>query len=441
MILSADTANSVADAEPVNEGATSTGKLGVGASIALNITPDTTSSTIGDTSTLSDASDVTLSAIGTYTETTTAVNGAMATDGTGIGISAAIAIVNNSATATVGALSNPLVISGAFSSTATQTDTVTTSSDGKAAGTNAVGIAIGVGVSTDSATAMTSQSITAGGAVSFMASSEATTSALASASAAGGSPMDNSSGKNVDGQVSDQMSFGDNQAMNSGSQGAPSGHEGAAAQNSSGTSVSLAGGIGVNIATNESSATLAPNLVVNAGGLLTLSSANTTGANATADGSATGTSKVGVGVAIALNLVKATNDAEIAAGDNVTAAGVTISALMAGDGTPMDSFGAKATSGASAGNVAVAGSLAINIVQANSATASIDSTSTVNAGGMPVMILSADTANSVADAEPVNEGATSTGKLGVGASIALNITPDTTSATIGDTSTCPMRRT
>ena len=103
-----------------------------------------------------------------------------------------------------------------------------------------------------------------------------------------------------------------------------------------------------------------------------MSSANTTGANATADGSATGTAKVGVGVAIALNLVKATNDAEIAAGDIVTAAGVTISALMAGDGTPMDSFGAKATSGASAGNVAVAGSLAINIVQANSATASID---------------------------------------------------------------------
>ena len=142
-----------------------------------------------------------------------------------------------------------------------------------------------------------------------------------------------------------------------------------------------------------------------------------------------------MGVAIALNLVKATNDAEIAAGDMVTAAGVTISALMAGDGTPMDSFGAKATSGASAGKVAVAGSLAINIVQANSATASIDSTSTVNAGGDPVMVLSADTANSVADAEPVNEGATSTGKLGVGASIALNITPDTTSSTIGDAAT------
>ena len=106
---------------------------------------------------------------------------------------------------------------------------------------------------------------------------------------------------------------------------------------------------------------------------------------------------------------------------------------MAGTGTPMDSFGAKATSGASAGKVAVAGSLAINIVQANTASASIDSTSTVNAGGMPVMILSTDTATSVADAEPVNEGATSTGKLGVGASIALNITPDTTSAMIGDT--------
>ena len=200
--------------------------------------------------------------------------------------------------------------------------------------------------------------------------------------------------------------------------------------------MSLAGGIGVNIATNASSATLAPNLVINAGGLLTLSSANTTGANATADGSAAGTgtstASDSVGVAIALNLVKATNNAEIAADDMVTANGVTVSALMAGTDTPMDSFGAKATSGASAGKVAVAGSLAINIVQANSATASIDSTSTVNAGGDPVMVLSADTANSVADAEPVNEGATSTGKLGVGVSIALDITPDTTSSTIGD---------
>ena len=55
---------------------------------------------------------MTLTPIGTYTETTTAVNGAMAADGTGIGISAAIAIVNNSTMATLGALSNPLVISG-----------------------------------------------------------------------------------------------------------------------------------------------------------------------------------------------------------------------------------------------------------------------------------------------------------------------------------------
>ena len=270
-------------------------------------------------------------------------------------------------------------------------------------------------VVSDEATANTAQSIHAGGAVSFIASSAATSTATASATSAGGQQSDAKSGSNVDGQVGDEVTYGNTQATDNGSQGVPSGTKAPAAQNSSGTTVSLAGGIGVNIATNESSATLGQSLTVTAGGPLTLSSANTTGANASADGSATGTASVGVGVAIGLNLVKATNTAEIAAGDTVSAKGVILSAVMAGTGTSTDSFGAKASSGASAGNVAVAGALAINIVQANTAAAMIAGTATVNAGGGAVTITAVDTATSVADAEPVNEGATSTGKLGVGA--------------------------
>ena len=100
---------------------------------------------------------------------------------------------------------------------------------------------------------------------------------------------------------------------------------------------------------------------------------------------------MGVGVAIALNLVKATNTAEIAAGDTVSAKGVSLSAVMAGSGSPTDSFGAKASSGASAGKVAVAGALAINIVQANAASATIAGTATVNAGGGAVTITATDT--------------------------------------------------
>ena len=136
-----------------------------------------------------------------------------------------------------------------------------------------------------------------------------------------------------------------------------------------------------------------------------------------------------------LNVVKSTNTATIGAGDTIHAQGVTLSATMA-DGQPTHNFSAKASSGASAGKVAVAGALAIDIVRENSATASIQGPGTaVEAGGGPVSLTATNTSASTADAEPVNEGATSSGSLGVGASVALNIVPNTTSATIEDGAT------
>ena len=245
---------------------------GFGASVAVDVVTATTTAALQDGASLTGAGNLVLSATGSHTVTTTAVNGAAATggSGTGIGITAAVAIVNNSTVATLGTASSPLAITGALSATATQTDVVMTSANGKAAGSNGVGIAIAVNVVTDSATASTAQSIKAGGAVTFAASSNAASTATATATAAGGQQSDGKSGSDVDSQVSDQVSYGDTQASNSGSQGAPAGTKAPAAQNSSGTTVSLAGGIGVNIATNESSATLAQNLTVTAGGPLTL---------------------------------------------------------------------------------------------------------------------------------------------------------------------------
>ena len=174
----------------------------------------------------------------------------MASDGTGIGISAAIAIVNNSTMATLGTASGPLVITGAFSATATQTDVVTTSANGKAAGTNAVGIAIGVNVVPgDTATASTARSIEAGGTVTFMASSINPVTVSATATSAGGQQSDNSSGSDVNGQVDNQMSYGNTESSDSGSSGSTDGAAAPSASTSDG-SVSLAGAVGANVVNN-----------------------------------------------------------------------------------------------------------------------------------------------------------------------------------------------
>jgi hypothetical protein len=424
-LTATDTADSVADAEPENEGATSTGKLGVGASIALNITPDMTSATVGNSASLSDVSDVTLMATGTYTETTTAVNGAKATDGTGIGISAAIAIVNNGTMATLGTASSPLVMTGALEAMATQTDTVTTSANGKAAGGNAVGIAIAVNVvPADAATASTARSIEAGGAVKLVASSINPVTGTAMATAAGGQQSDTTPGSDVNSQVDNQMSFGDTEAANSGSSGSTDGATAPSASSSDGK-VSLAGAVAVNVVNNQATATILNSLTVTAGGLLTVSSANTTGATASADGSATGSGSAGIGVAVALNVATVVNTATIGTNDMIDAQGLDVTALMAGSNNPTHTISATATSGAGAGTdgaskVGVAGAVAINVVTTDKTMATIGTGSTASAGSGDITFGAQSTEADTANATSMASGS----EVGVGASLALNILLD-----------------
>ena len=353
--------------------------------LRLNITPDSSSATIANGAALSDASSLTLAATGTYSETTTAVNGAMASDGTGIGISAAIAIVNNTTLATLGTASGPLVISGALSATATQTDVVTTSANGKAAGTNGVGIAIGVDVVPgDTATASTERSIQAGGAATFAASSINPVTVTATATSAGGQQSDNSSGSNVNGQVNNQMTYGNNQAANSGSSGSTDGAQPPSASTSDGQ-ISLAGAVGVNVVNNQATAAIGDSLTVTAGGVLALSSANTTGATATADGSATGSGSAGIGVAVALNVATVVNTATIGTNDTINSQGLSVTTLMAGTNSTTHTISAMATAGAGAGTdgaskVGVAGAVAINVVRTDKTAATVSAGASVNAG-------------------------------------------------------------
>jgi hypothetical protein len=127
--------------------------------------------------------------------------------------------------------------------------------------------------------------------------------------------------------------------------------------------VGVAAALAINVSRSEAVAEIPSGITITAGGLLTLESSNNMDASALADGSATeGSIDTAVGVAVAINVAHMTNQATVAGGANVTADGVHLSATMkdvGGDATHR--FGAKATSGASGGDVGVAGSFALNV--------------------------------------------------------------------------------
>src|SRR5262249_25531294 len=129
-----NTTTETAEAKPGGSGATTEGVLGIGASVAVNVVTARTSAAIQDGAVLEGASDLTLTATGSHTVTTTADNGAEATgeSGLGAGISAAIAVVNNSTTANLGTALSELDLSGDLEATAEHTDVIDTTADGKA---------------------------------------------------------------------------------------------------------------------------------------------------------------------------------------------------------------------------------------------------------------------------------------------------------------------
>ena len=96
-----------------------------------------------------------------------------------------------------------------------------------------------------------------------------------------------------------------------------------------------------------------------------------------------------------------------------------------------DQFVTQATSGASGTNVGIAGSVAANIISAGSSAAiSNGATVTIDTGGTGALAVTSDNEMATsATAAPVGTGA-SGGKVGVGASVALNTITETSSASI-----------
>jgi hypothetical protein len=445
-------------------GGTGGGALGVGAAVALTIATNSTLADLQNTAQLTGADNLTFTAGSTDVVSTNAVSGSSG-GSMSISPSVGISVVNNTTEAQVGTpgANNTLSVSGAFSATATHTAQTSTAvgADSAAGGTASVGASIALGFVTDQTTATTDRSITAtGGGVTFEADGSAASVVSSIASASGGPTNTQESGEtdsgpadgseaasgsdtadpnSVDGENAQARDFADNESNvtdskgNSVSAGNTKSDAKTPAASTSDGSVTVAAAVAVNIVSSTADATIPSGLTITANGPLIVNANNDTGdpANvvsgdsANAWGTDAGTAEVGVGAAVALNLVSASAQATIGA-STINADGVTVNAGMLLP-SPMNVFLALAVSGAGATDIGVAGAVAIDIIN-NTSNALIDSNASVTANGGDVSVTSLNNATVTTLAQPA--GAATGTSLGLGASLALSIVTDTTSAEI-----------
>ena len=442
--LSADNRSAVsAKALPVETGA-SGGKVGIGVSAAINIVANRSIAELENNVVLTGAGAVTLAASGKFTTEAEAKAGAKG----GVSITPALALNLASSTTTARLGTGATLVAGSVSVAAAQQSTTSTIASAKAAGGDvAIGASLALALVSDQVLATTARSLTTTGAVRFSAEGKSvgTLSAEASASGAKGADDDGkaSGEKDVDGKVDDQLAdakgkqdkagVGDSAQKNKA--GTDVANKDARSAKSSEGKVSVAAAVAVNVETSNVTASVADGVVIDAGGSLTLASANTTSGKASADGSAVGEggsqSQVGIGVAVAVNVVDKTNLAQLGKAAH-KANGVTISATQFGDpaSPDADAYETSATSGAGGSKVGVAGSLALNLITVRT-TAEIASGASVDARSGTSKIVADQRIAATAKAAPSGNGA-SGGKVGIGASVALNLITDSTSALLPD---------
>ncbi len=442
--LSADNRSGItATALPTEAGVVG-GKVGVGVSAAINIVANRAIAELADDATLAGTGARTLSANGLFTAEAEAKAGSAG----GISITPALGLnlVSNTTTARLG--SGATLSAGSVSLSAVQQSSVTTKASAKAAGESvAVGAALALALVNDAVSATTARSITTTGAVSFTAEGKSSGELSAEAGAAGAkAAKDDGSAdgeKDVDGKVDDQLTAAktkqDDAKVGDADQKAKTdadvtGDDGKAKRSAKTEEgkVSVAAAVAVNVTESTVTAVVPDGVAISAGGSLTIASANTTGGKITADGSAT-KAEIAIGVAVAVNAVEKTNTARLGIATHA-ANGVTVKATQFGSNPAnpdVDVYEATATSGAGGGKVGIAGSLALNLIKAQTS-AEIAGGASVNAGSGASAITADQRITASASALPTATGGASGGKVGIGASVALNLITDTTEATLSD---------
>ncbi len=449
------------------KGTDDSAKVGVGASLGVNVGVNTTVGDVGDKAVLTGGKDFGLNATADHTLTTEVTGGAA---GAKVAVTPLVAatIAVNTTTARLGESPTAIGISGEYSSTADHKGSATTTATGQTEGSSvAVGASIGLTVATDTVVAEIDRDVTATDGVEVNAKSVAKSSTTATASVAGGEKAKDDgsapapgggagSGKSVDEKVADQQTKATDAGKKTADKApeAPTPAAGNSASNklqenkdnqpppkgeTSEGGVSVAAAVGVNIGVATTVAKVAKGrTITSSGGALKVTSANETDTSAKADGSQvdSGKTNVGVGAAVALNVGVATTTAVVSDETVVSTQGLTIRATGTGDEKSDSS--AEAKSGAGAGNVGVAGSLAINAA-VNTTVAllegdvdSDDIVADVNANGGAVLIEAQNATTSTAKVSADVKGTDDKAKVGVGASVGVNVAVNTTVAEVAD---------
>ena len=426
------------EAKPAN-GGTSGDSVGVGASVAIHVASHDTLAEIADGAVLNDAGDITLEATGRHAADVSAEAGTAG--GVGVTPVVAIAVVDNATTARIGS-GAALTLGGDLTVAATHSGTTSTSATAEAAGEKAaIGAAVAVTVASDVVTATTDRDIdSSGGGVSFTAQGDASSSSLAKASAKGGKEDESGDADDdgVDQEIGRQLSLGqDRQASDSrNASQAPASAETAGSDDGGGdtSKLSVAAAIAVTVADARAEASVPDGISITAGGgALTLSASGDTNASANADGSAAGDSAVGIGAAVAINTATARTEASLGAGSH-SSQGLVVEALMTDTGDTTHDFAAEASSGGGSGKVGIAGSLALNIVD-NSSTAIVASGAVVNAGAGDVRLAAENNSTYTVRALPAEDALGSGEKVGIGASVAVNVAANESRAELANGAT------
>ena len=251
---------------------------------------------------------------------------------------------------------------------ATQTAKVTTTATGADKGGNAgIGLSLALTVANHLVDSQLERNLAATGAISFTADGSSATDSEATASSKGAKGKDDNTGGNVNDKA-DKNLQGANSTSNgesgkdSGKTNTPAAKSGDDSSGSGGSSVEVAAAAAITMVTSQSLAQIADGLTVTSGGLVTLSTSANTDGTAKGSGSAVDASSLNIGAAVGIVLATVTNAAVVGTDATIDSHGLTLAAAMRNNaGDAKHSFDAEATSGAGKGKVGIAGSLALTI--------------------------------------------------------------------------------
>jgi hypothetical protein len=340
-----------------------------------------------------------------------------------------------------------IALTGELLLRATHTAETATLAKGDATGSDAaVGISVGVGIAEDSVSASLKRGVQASaGGVSLLASGVASSRTAAEASATGAAEDDSGSSADdnaVNERTDSEVANANTQSSSRTRSGGSSGETGAEDASTSDGAVSAAAAVAINVARFGVAASIDGG-TVQADGAVSVIAEGNMDAEASADGSASKGDPATIGAAVAIDTATGSLRASIA-NSTITADGVTVAArVLTVQEDREHSFSASATSGASGGDVGVAGAVAINhagltteaLLLSGALLTAADGSDAGSDIGDVTVSATARTSTTVTVEAKQEKGdedgdGTSDSSVGIGASVGVNIGQHATSAEI-----------